>query len=85
MNDTVPANFTKFPFMGGEVIVTDFPDGNFSVRCKTVPPTEYVNLMRRLMFRHGGRYSAIYRSWNFENRVRAEVVMAVSQWSADHG
>lgn len=84
MNSTASATFSRIPFLGGSVIITDFADGNFSVRCDGFPPDQYVTLLQDLRSRHGGYYKVEARSWNFRGEVRYAVIHAISEWSASH-
>ena len=85
MNSRTSPTFSKIPFLGGAVIVTDFADGNFSIRSDGFPTDEYLALMKDLRSLHGGYYKVEVRSWNFQGEVRDAVVHAISEWSANHG
>jgi hypothetical protein len=85
MKSSTSPIFSKIPFLGGAVIVTDFADGNFSIRSDGYPTDEYLALTKDLRSLHGGRYKAEARSWNFRAEVRGDVIQAISEWSANHG
>lgn len=85
MNSSTLPTFSKIPFLGGAVIVTDFADGNFSIRSDGYPTDEYLALTKNLRSLHGGFYKAGAHSWNFRAEVREEVILTILEWSTSHG
>ena len=85
MNSNTSPTFSKIPFLGGAVIITDFAGGNFSIRSDGYPTDEYLALTKDLRSLYGGFYKAEARSWNFRAEVREEVILAILEWSMSHG
>lgn len=85
MSSRISPTFSKIPFLGGAVIITDFKDGNFSIRSDGFPTDEYLGLMKELRSIYGGYYKVEARSWNFQGKVKDAVVQEISEWSANHG